>query len=154
MENSSLIIKKDSNNLDSYKNIPEELIWYQNITSIYTRRTYQDSVRSFCKFFNIKNIEQLRDVDSIHIIKYRDELIKEGHKNSTINTRLASLSSMFKHLIEKQLLKTNPVYGVKRMKKQYRKVKSRPLTDIEVSAILKQPNTKMMRQHFPGQFFL
>lgn len=133
-QNKSLEISK----LNILSNSPEELVWFKNITSACTRQTYKDSVTSFCKFFNIKNTEELRKVESIHIIEYRDSLVEAGFKKSTINNRLASLSSLFKYLIEKQQIKFNPVYGVTRMKKDYTKVQSRALSDMEVKAMMSQ----------------
>jgi site-specific recombinase XerD len=94
--------------------------------------------------FDIQNIDQLRSVTSIHIIKFRDEMKAAGEKNASINSRLAGLSSLFKHLIERQVLKTNPVYGVKAMKKNYKDVTSRMLHNDEVEAILKQPDTSKL----------
>lgn len=121
--------------------ISEELVWLENFTSKATQITYKTAVKKFCKMFAITNIDELRAVGSMHIIKFRDSMKEAGEKNSTINNRLSGLSSLFKHLIEKQIVKANPVYGVKAMKKDYKKVKSRALSDAEVEAILKQPNT-------------
>jgi integrase/recombinase XerD len=134
------ITKSESNN-STISEISEELIWLENFTSKATQKTYKDGLKKFCTVVGIKNIEELRSVGSMHIIKFRDALKEAGTKNSTINNRLADLSSFFKYLIEKQVLKTNPVYGVKTMKKDRLKVKSRALLDSEVDAILRQPNT-------------
>ncbi|MBU6339713.1 MAG: tyrosine-type recombinase/integrase [Rickettsiales bacterium] len=127
--------------LTTIEEISEEIVWLENFTSKATRETYKATVKKFCSMFEIQNIDQLRSVSSIHIIKFRDAMKEAGEKNSSINSRLAGLSSLFKHLIERQLIKTNPVYGVKAMKKDYRKVKSRLLSDAEIAAILKQPDT-------------
>lgn len=121
--------------------ISEEDVWLKNFTSKATRRTYQATVKKFCEMFKIQNIDQLRSVTSMQIIDFRDAMKECGEKNSSINSRLAGLSSLFKHLIERQVIKANPVYGVKAMKKDYRKVKSRLLSDAEITAILKQPDT-------------
>jgi integrase/recombinase XerD len=127
-----------TSNLKSISQTPEELVWFRNITSACTKQTYKDSVASFCKFFNIKNAQEFKEIESIHIIEYRDALIEAGFKKSTINNRLAALSSLFKHLIEKQEVKLNPVYGVTRMKKDYTKVQSRALSDMEVKAMMEK----------------
>jgi len=127
--------------LSTIEEISEEIVWLENFTSKATQKTYKATVKKFCAMFEIKNVDQLRSVTSMHIIKFRDAMKEAGEKNSSINSRLAGLSSLFKHLIERQVVKTNPVYGVKAMKKDYRKVKSRLLSDSEISAILKQPDT-------------
>jgi len=142
MNNDSEIIKLSDNNLTkslaNSAQTTEELVWLRNITSACTKQTYKDSISSFCKIFNIKNSEELKQVESIHIIEYRDALIDLGFKKSTINNRLSALSSLFKHLIEKQEIKFNPVYGVTRMKKDYTKVQSRALSDMEVKTMMDQ----------------
>jgi site-specific recombinase XerD len=137
-QKSSNKILATTSNLKSFSQTPEEMIWLRNITSAYTKQTYKDSVVSFCKFFNIQNAQEFKEVQAIHIIEYRDSLVEAGFKKSTINNRLAALSSLFKHLIERQEVKLNPVYGVTRMKKDYTKVQSRALSDMEVKAMMDQ----------------
>ena len=61
-------------------------------------------------------------------------------ENRTINTRISALSSLFNHLIEKQIVKINPTRGIMKMRVNSKKVESRALEDHEVEAILKQPN--------------
>ncbi len=122
----------------------EELIWLENFPSKATKRTYKNTVRKFCAMFEIQNVEQLRSITSLHIIKFRDAMKESGEKNASINNRLSGLSSLFKHLIEKQIVKSNPVYGVKAMKKNYSKVSSRALSNLEAERILKQPDTSKL----------
>ena len=132
---------EDVNNPATIEAVSEEIVWLENFTSKATRETYKATVKKFCSMFDLKSIDQLRSVTSMHIIKFRDEMKEAGEKNSSINSRMAGLSSLFRHLIERQVLKTNPVYGVKAMKKNYQDVTSRMLSDEEVDAILKQPDT-------------
>jgi len=141
MNNEIEVQKIENFSLATIEEISEENVWLANFTSKATRETYKATVKKFCSMFEIQNIDQLRSVTSMHIIKFRDAMKEAGEKNSSINSRLAGLSSLFKHLIERQVVKTNPVYGVKAMKKDYRKVKSRLLSDAEIAAILKQPDT-------------
>jgi integrase/recombinase XerD len=130
--------------LAKIEEISEEDVWLENFTSKATKKTYKATVKKFCSMFEIKNIDQLRSVTSMHIIKFRDAMKSAGEKNSSINNRMAGLSSLFKHLIERQLIKSNPVYGVKTMKQNYRNVSSRALTGAEVEEILKQPDTSTL----------
>lgn len=134
------ITKSESDNF-KIEEISEELIWLENFTSKATQKTYKAGLKKFCKILGVENVDELRKVNSMHIIKFRDAMKELKEKNSTINNRLSGLSSLFKHLIEKQVIKANPVYGVKAMKKDYRKVKSRALANNEVDAILQQPDT-------------
>ena len=130
--------------LATIEEISEEIIWLENFTSKATQKTYKATVKKFCSMFEIQNIEQLRSITSLHVIKFRDAMKEAGEKNSSINNRLSGLSSLFKHLIERQIIKANPVYGVKAMKKNYRKVQSRAMVNAEIDAILKQPDTSKL----------
>lgn len=134
------ITKSESDNF-KIEEISEELVWLENFTSKATQKTYKAGLKKFCKIIGVENVDELRKVNSMHIIKFRDAMKELKEKNSTINNRLSGLSSLFKHLIEKQVIKANPVYGVKAMKKDYRKVKSRALANNEVDTILGQPDT-------------
>jgi|GEM_PF-2002653 hypothetical protein len=133
--------KTENYSLTKIEEISEEDVWLENFTSKATKKTYKATVKKFCAMFEIQNIDQLRSVTSMHIIKFRDAMKEAGEKNSSINNRMAGMSSLFKHLIEKQQIKANPVYGVKAMKKNYRNVSSRALTGAEVEMLLKQPDT-------------
>ena len=144
MSNNLQIHKTENFNLATIEEVSEEIIWLENFTSKATQKTYKGTVKKFCSMFEIQNIDQLRSVTSMHIIKFRDAMKEAGEKNASINNRLSGLSSLFKHLIEKQLMKSNPVYGVKAMKKDYRKVKSRALSDSEIKALLEQPNQEKL----------
>jgi integrase/recombinase XerD len=140
----SLVISATENAFVVLKNTPAEIVWFENLRSPNTKRTHAATIKQFCEFMNIKNFEQLRLVESIHIIKYRDWLRDQDRSSATINTRLATLSSVFKDLIEKQVLKINPVYGVKRMAKEYHKVKSRKLSVEEATRMLRVPDTSKL----------
>jgi len=141
MKNEIEVQKIENFSLATIEEISEEIVWLENFTSKATQKTYKATVKKFCSMFEIKNVDQLRSITSMHIIKFRDAMKEAGEKNSSINSRMAGLSSLFKHLIERQIIKSNPVYGVKAMKKDYRKVKSRMMSDAEISEILKQPDT-------------
>jgi site-specific recombinase XerD len=138
MTNELIQVSKDLN-LSTFSESPEELVWFENLTSKYTAETYKHSLMQFCKLFNIKNVDELQNVKTIHIIKFRNFLQESNLSKATINTRLSSLSSLFKHLIENQKIVNDPTRGVKRMRKDYQKVKSRILDDWEVEAMMNQP---------------
>ena len=145
MSNLNLTIFEQNNltkaNLSEYtKNIYLEILtWYRNLTP-YTRSTYKDSVTSFCNSINLNSVEELKDIKQLHIIEYRDNLIDLNMEKRTINIRISALSSLFNHLIEKQIVQINPTRGIKKMRVNSKKVESRALEDHEVEAILKQPN--------------
>ncbi|MFC1771089.1 hypothetical protein ACFLZV_04290 [Candidatus Margulisiibacteriota bacterium] len=56
--------------------------------------------------------------------------------NSIINTRLSTISSLFNHLIDQQIVKINPATGVKRMKREYDTVKSKCLSIEEARKLI------------------
>jgi site-specific recombinase XerD len=85
--------------------IPEELIWLENFTSKATQKTYKSTVKKFCAMFEIQNLDNLRSISSMHIIKFRDAMKANGEKNSSINNRMAGLSSLFKHLDKKTIIR-------------------------------------------------
>ena len=77
----------------------------------------------FCGFMGLTeagDLPRLLEVRTGDVIAYRHYLQDEcAAKNSTINARLAALSSLFKALQEAQLCRDNPVAGVKRKQLTY-----------------------------------
>ena len=125
--------------------IPEESIWLSNFISKDTQRTYKNAVLNFLQFSNIESLEQLRIISQSDILSWRDDLIDSGASNRTVNNRMASLSSLFNHLCEKQLVSTNPVKGLKRPKVNQSTIKTPALTIEQVRAILDAPNKKTVK---------
>ena len=107
--------------------IPQESIWLANFISNHTKETYSLSVREFIAFTDIKKADELQYIDQAHVIAWRDSLISKGASAKTINARISAISSLFKHLCEKQITKRNPTIGVKRPKIETKEVKA-PLT--------------------------
>lgn len=122
--------------------IPEESIWLSNFISKDTQRTYKNAVLNFLQFSDIQTLEQLRQVNQAHILAWRDNLMNSGASNRTVNNRMASLSSLFNHLCDKQIAPINPVKGLKRPKVDQRSIKTPALTVEQVRAILDAPNKK------------
>ena len=59
---------------------------------------------------------QLFDIDSSTVLAWREHLIGLGLSNNSVANRLSALSSLFRHLCDKQVVQTNPVQGIKRPK--------------------------------------
>jgi len=125
--------------------IPEESIWLSNFISKDTQRTYKNAVLSFLQFSNIETIDQLREVNQSSILSWRDYLISSKASNRTVNNRMASLSSLFNHLCEKQIVHTNPVKGLKRPKVNQTIIKTPALTVEQVRAILDSPKKNTVK---------
>ena len=125
--------------------IPEESIWLSNFISKDTQKTYKNAVLNFLGFASIENLEQLRSISQAHILAWRDHLIQSGSSNRTVNNRMASLSSLFNHLCEKQIVSTNPVKGLKRPKVNQTTIKTPALTTEQVRNILDAPNKQTVK---------
>ena len=138
-----------SNDLTTRNNqiisIPEESVWLSNFISKDTKRTYKNAVLNFLQFSNIQSLEKLRTINQSDILSWRDDLIDSGASNRTVNNRMASLSSLFNHLCEKQIAPINPVKGLKRPKVDQRTIKTPALTVEQVRAILDSPNKKTVK---------
>ena len=127
--------------MDFLHQIPEEILWQANFNSIHTKGTYNDAVKEFMTFLDIKSSEELRSVTHSHVIAYKNHLLEKDSKPSTINNRLSALSSLFSHLAERRLVDGNPVTTVKRMKAEYSQVKSKCLSRQEARTMIEVPQT-------------
>lgn len=124
---------------------PEEILWLADFNSPNTRETYARTIQEFNQAMGIQTQEQFRNVSSAHIIVYKRWLEQEGKSARTINNHLAALSSLFKHLQDKQLVTLNPVQGIKRKRVDQSKTVSTSLAPSQVQEILKQPDTTTLK---------
>ena len=83
--------------------IPVELEWYANLDNENTKRTYKNTLRDFMQFTGICKPEE-----------FRNEPKKRDLSESIIRNKLASISSLFKYLCDKNAVTHNPVKGTKR----------------------------------------
>jgi site-specific recombinase XerD len=100
--------------LAALRAVPEDQIWLANQRSWATRRAYRDDVAEFLAFFGITESAQLPRVDSRAVIAWRLHLEGKGHKAATIRRKLAALSSLFAHLVERHIVGVNPVRDIAR----------------------------------------
>lgn len=125
----------------------ETSVWLANFRPN-TRRTYGNAVADFIDKLEIKSEEELYQVTQAHIIAFREMLISSGMSNTSITNRLSALSSMFKHLADKQLCKANPVSGVRYPHKGHNGLgsgKTPTLTRKQVRAHLDAPDTSTLQ---------
>lgn len=127
------------------ESVPHESVWLANFISPRTRRTYQNAVREFIAFHGIKSADELRSVDQAHLIAWRDYLIRSGASEKTVNSRLSAVSSLFKHLCEKQVANRNPTVGVKRPRVNEGRVKTPVITPDRVRHVLDAPDTSKLK---------
>jgi|MDTG01.1.fsa_nt_gb site-specific recombinase XerD len=84
--------------------------WLLNFNSDRTRQAYNAAVLQFFELAH-KHASQVEQADAI---AYKAWLTKQGYAQSTINQRLAALSSFYTYAIDKGLCSENPTAGVKR----------------------------------------
>jgi integrase/recombinase XerD len=95
--------------------IPEEDIWLAKQKSERTRRAYKQDVRHFMRTLTIRSYEELRQVDHRAVIAW-ERIMREIEEAmpSTVRRRLATLSSLLKHLVRYVYAAKNPVSEVER----------------------------------------
>lgn len=116
--------------------LPEESVWLANYTSARSRATYSAALADFCKTLEITSSAGLYQVGPAQVIVWREQMVRRGASPRTIRGRLAALSSLFKHLAEKQVVAMNPVTGVKRPRVERSQVKAHCLSGRQVRRML------------------
>lgn len=125
--------------------VPEESVWLANFISNHTKETYLYAVREFIAFHEITGIDELPHIDQAHIITWRNHLIEQGATPRTVNARISAVSSLFKHLCEKQITHRNPTIGVKRPKVDAKEVKAPVLTPEQVRKMIDIPDPTTLK---------
>jgi integrase/recombinase XerD len=101
--------------LDALASLPEEEVWLASRKSRETRQAYAGDVRRFMRLFGITSREALRQVDRKVIMAYERHLreVQRLHP-TTIRRRLSALSSLFRHLVQFEVIAANPVHAIER----------------------------------------
>ena len=123
--------------------IPEEAVWLANFVSPRTKRTYQVAIQNFIAFHGFQTPEELHEIKQSHLIAWREHLTQTGASPRTVQNRLAAVSSLFKHLCERQVATQNPATGVKRPRINANRVDASVITPEQVRRLLNAPNTKL-----------
>lgn len=97
------------------------------------------------QFTGIRKPEEFRQVTRAHIIAFRDELKRRDLSGSSIRSKLASLSSLFEYLCDKNAVTHNPVKGTKRSSVESYEGKSPALGDHQARALLESPKTATLK---------
>lgn len=125
--------------------LPEEAVWLANFVSPRTRRTYEAAVQSFIAFHGLRSSDELRDIGQSHLIAWREHLIRSGASPRTVRNRLAAVSSLFRHLCEKQIATRNPVAGVRRPRVNASRVEAAVLAPEQVRRLLHAPSENTLK---------
>ena len=116
----------------------------KNYNSEETRKAYYSDLKHFFNFYKMaftKTVRHPKEIKRVHIIAYKDFLIDCGGKdnskasNLTVRRKMATLSSYFKFMMEKDIVIFNPLDGLKRPKKSPNKGTD-CLSDQEVRLLL------------------
>jgi integrase/recombinase XerD len=101
--------------LDALASLPEEEVWLASRKSRETRQAYAGDVRRFMRLFGITSREALRQVDRKIMMAYARHLreVQRLHP-TTIRRRLSALSSLFRHLVQFEVIAANPVQAIDR----------------------------------------
>src|SRR5213592_4604305 len=94
--------------------VPPEIEWFANLRNPNTRKAYEIDLREFRRFVGIARPEEFRTVTRAHVIAWRKDLERRACAPTTIQRKLAALSSLFAYLAEHNAVLHNPVDGVKR----------------------------------------
>jgi integrase/recombinase XerD len=125
--------------LEILRQIPEERLWVESQHSAATRRAYRSDVAGFIAFLGLRSVGELRKVDRAAVVAWRRSLQEAGAKPSTIHRKISALSSLFTHLVEQQLIRTNPCRDIRRPPKNQRQGTTPAFSPAQARAILDAP---------------
>ncbi|UMZ12928.1 tyrosine-type recombinase/integrase [Pseudomonas sp. MPFS] len=120
--------------------VPAAVEWFANIDNPRTRRAYQGDLEDFCGFVGLTTADEFRSVTRAHVLAWRAQLEQRGLAATTIRRKLAALTSLFDHLLERNSIAGgNPVHGVKRPRIETNEGKTPALGDQQAKALLDAP---------------
>ena len=74
-----------------------------------TRRAYARAFRQLQEWTQVRSLEELRQVDSLRLLEYKQHLKERGWKPASINQAMSALRKIFKVLTEFGHLPENPI---------------------------------------------
>jgi integrase/recombinase XerD len=125
--------------------VPPEIEWFANLSSLATRRAYEHAIRDFMQFTGIARPEEFCTVTRSHVIAWRDDLVGRGLAGASVRHRLAALSSLFEYLCEKNAVTHNPVKGVRRPKVETSEGKTPAIADHQARDLLIAPKDETIK---------
>jgi integrase/recombinase XerD len=100
-----------------------------------TRRAYLEAVRQFSAFCAQHGIDDLAQVEPVHVAAFVEDQLRE-HSKPTVKQRLAALRMLFDWMVVGQVLSMNPAHAVRGPKHTQRKGKTPVLTPEEARTLL------------------
>jgi hypothetical protein len=100
-----------------------------------TRRAYMEAVRQFSAFCAQHGIEDLAQVEPVHVAAFVEDQLRQ-HSKPTVKQRLAALRMLFDWMVVGQILAVNPAHAVRGPKHTQRKGKTPVLNVDEARALI------------------
>ncbi len=105
-----------------------------------TRRAYREAVRQFSAFCAVHGIEELAQVEPVHVAAFVEDQLRE-HSKPTVKLRLAALRMLFDWMVIGQVIPTNPAHAVRGPKHTQKKGRTPVLTVEEARTLLDSIDT-------------
>ncbi len=99
-----------------------------------TRRAYMEAVRQFSAFCVVHGIEDLAQVEPVHVAAFVEDQLRE-HSKPTVKQRLAALRMLFDWMVVGQILAVSPAQAVRGPKHTQRKGKT-PVLNVDEARTL------------------
>jgi integrase/recombinase XerD len=125
--------------------VPPEIEWFANLRNPNTRKAYENDLREFQRFVGLARPEEFRTVTRAHVIAWRKELERRACAPTTVQRKLAALSSLFAYLAEQNAVLHNPADGVKRPKSNRQEGTTPALSDEQARALLSAPQGESLK---------
>lgn len=119
--------------------LPEEEIWLANQRSPHTRRAYRLDLRHFLTTLGIQDRDTLRSVTRPAVLAWIRQMEAEEARPRTMGRRIAALSSLYIHLVERGIVSENPFKMVKRPKVNNRRGTTAAFSEPQARKILSAP---------------
>lgn len=124
---------------------PAEWVWLDEQFSTHTRLAYKRDVNHFVRALGIRKLQELRLINRAAVVEWVKQMREAKARPRTIRRRLSALSSLFKYLVEEDLVETNPVREITRPKVKRREGATRAFSQKEARRLLDAPDSCTLR---------
>lgn len=123
------------------KNIINEFMNYLNIQKRYSSKTienYKIDLDQFINYININNIFDFANIEYDDLRKYLEYLYEKNYSNKTISRHISSLKSLYRYLLNKDIVNNNPTDLLSSPKMEFRLPSYLNINDLET--LISTPN--------------
>ena len=124
-------------NLKNSFNYKLEYEFFHNFESPHTRKSYRIDLLQFFEFLkdNFPLVKSYQDIETVHIVAFRNWLTDNEMAPKTINRKIAASSSFFDFIVEKGIIEYNPCTSIKRPRQEV-KTPTNDLKDEQIENLL------------------